>query len=352
MLKLLKYLLMPLLLFAACESVYQPELDEVESVLAVEARLVYGKPPYQIILQKSAGFNSSDNFEPYTNALVQLLDSRENGYLAVQTQPGVYQLTDALDSTEHYRLHIIAGGDTYLSGAETVPPAPEISAIYNEESEKWSQPGGETDVEEFIKTKGQQLFVDIDNENNEKYYRFTARKILQYYFPFDTIMYGMEMVENKYCWKSYYPQDLFNIAGPAEYSSEVDILKHPVEYFRYDAEALLDTTQRSAGWIYIMYQYGISKSAYRFYNDLNTQLGAEGKIFDPMYVQARSNLKCISNAKKVVLGNFEITSFREHRFFVKPDPFHGSHIVRKINVFHNIPESGIVPLYPPWFWER
>lgn len=351
MLKLLKYLLMPLLLFAACESVYQPELDEVESVLAVEARLVYGKPPYQIILQKSAGFNSPDNFEPYTNALVQLLDSRENGYLAVQTQPGVYQLTDALDSTEHYRLHIIAGGDTYLSGAETVPPAPEISAIYNEESEKWSQPGGETDVEEFKKMLGHQVYVDIDNNNSNRYFVFDARKIMQYQFPFDTVIGGVLTRQYKFGWKSIYPDDLFNIAGPNDYASELNIAKHPVEFFPYQSGRTVPG-ETEVGWIYIMHQYSISQSAWKYYNDLNSQLGADGKIFAPMYVQARSNLRCISDPKKVVLGNFEISRHREHRFFIRLEPRTGNHILRKITVFHDIPESGLKSLNPPWFWER
>lgn len=339
-------------LFSACESVYIPDLETVENVLVVDARLFAGNPVNEVILQKSQGFNENEPFEPFTNALVQLIDNQGKGYITTQVEPGVYQVNNPLDPELQYKLHIIAGGETFESGFEQVQEIPEISSIYGEHGENWIQPGGEKDAASFRKTTGQQLFVDIDTDNVPKYYRFSSRKILQYYFPFDTILSGAEMVEYKYGWKSFYPTTIFNLAGPPEYSNEVDIVKHPVEFFRYDADALLDSTQRNAGWIYIMYQYGISESAYRFYKDLNSQLSASGKIFDPMYVQARSNLKCTSNPGKIVLGNFEITRMREHRYFVNPDPYKGNHIIRKINIFYDIPGSGIVPMFKPWFWEN
>jgi hypothetical protein len=351
MLKKLKYLWIPLLLFIGCESVYEPELDEVENVLVVDARLVFGESTHQIILQKSTGFNEADSFEPYTNALVQLLDSKDKGYLTQQIQPGVYELKEPLDSTERYRLHITAGGDRYTSGPEPVPPTPHISAIYSGESEKWTQPGGETDVEDFRKKLGHQVYVDIDNYGTHRYYRFDARKIMQYQFPFDTIIDGVPTPEYKFGWKSIYPDGIFDIAGPNDYASELNITKHPVEFFPYQSGRTV-TGETEVGWIYIMYQYSISQNAWRYYNDLNSQLGADGKIFDPMYVQARSNLQCISDPKKVVLGNFEISRYREHRFFVRLEPRTGNHILRRITVFHNIPESGIKSLVPPWFWEN
>ena len=351
MLKLLKYLWMPLLFFAGCESIYEPELDKVESVLVVDARLDFGESTHQIILQKSAGFNEPDLFEPYDNALVQLIDSRGKGYLTQQIQPGLFELNESLDSTERYRLHITAGGEIFTSGLEPVPPVPEISAFYSGEAEKWTQPGGETDVEEFRKKLGQQVYVDINNYNAPGYYRFDARKIMQYQFPFDTVMDGALTQQYKFGWKSIYPDDIFNIAGPNDYATGFNILKHPVEFFPYQSQQN-NPGETDQGWIYIMYQYSISQSAWKFYNDLNSQLGADGKIFDPMYVQARSNLQCTSDPKKVVLGNFEIFRYREHRFFVKLDPRTGIHTLRRINVFHDIPESGQKSLYPPWFWQN
>lgn len=350
--KSLKYLVMLLVLFAGCESVYEAELDEVESALAVDARLIYGKPPYQIILQKSAGFNEADSFEPFTNALVQLLDSRGEGYLTQQVQPGVYELTGSIDSTERYKLHIIAEGETFSSDYESVPETPDIDNFYSEELERWSQPGGETNVEEFKKTLGHQVYADISNGNKKTYYRFDARKVFQYTFPFDTVINGLPATRMKYGWESFYPDGNFNIAAPPEYATDFKITNHPLEFFQYSNSGILDSISAQRGWIYIIYQHAISQSAWNFYKDLNSQLGADGKIFDPLYVQARSNLKCTSNSKKIILGNFEISRRREHRVYIYLNPHSGNHTLRRINDLYDIPERGVKSLYPPVFWQN
>ncbi len=352
MLKLIKYLLSGFIFFTSCESVYVPDLDVVENVMVVDARLIYGQQENKIILQNSSGFNEKTSFDPITTARVILTDDLGVENTAIQQEPGVYSLYGQLDSMRQYKLLISDGGDTYSSGFEGVPPVPHIDTIYSDHAEQWIQPGGENSTGDFLNFTGQQLFVDIDNEESEIYFRFTARKILQYYFPFDTVLYGQKMVEYKFAWKSFYAQDSYNIAGPPEYSSQVDITKHPVEFFRYNDQALLDTTERALGWIYIMHQYRISGSAYNFYKDLNSQLEASGKIFDPLYVQARNNIECVSNPAKIVLGNFEIASYREHRYYIRLNVYSGKHTIRPIEVFHDIPPAGVIPLTVPWFWEH
>lgn len=341
-----------ILFLVACESVYIPELDEVESVLVVDARLVANSTSNRINLQWSRGFNEEDGVRPVLNARVILTDEYDKAFLTVPDSFGNYYLQDQLDVHRQYRLNIVLGNEIYRSEFEGIPPLPDFDTIYGEDAEQWVKPGGENNTEDFIRYKGQQLYVDLENENEERFYRFYSRKIHQFYFPFDTTMLGMPSTEYKYGWKSYYPQGIYNLAGPAEYTSSKGIVKHPVEFFVYNERSYLDSTQRGMGWIYIMHQYGLSESAYRFYQDLNNQLDAEGKIFDPLYIQARNNLHCITDSQKIVLGNFEIASYREHRFYVKLSSNSDYHILRRIEVFHDIPMKGIQPLSFPWFWEH
>ena len=347
-----KYLVFVFIAFFACETVYVPNLDQVESLLVVDARLFWEKEDNYIILKESNGFNDTELFKPFTSALVQLLDNNGNGYIATQTDPGVYELNSKLDISLSYRLHIIARGETFVSGYEDYLPVPHIDTLYGEHAEHWIQPGGETSVESFIKSEGQRVFIDIDSENQSRFYRFEARKILQYHFPFDTVIGGAPVVAFKFGWKSFYPEGGFNIATSSEYSKDMNISKHPMDFFGYDSKWFLKPGETGDGWIYILYQYSLSEPAYNFYRDLNYQLEAKGKIFDPMYVQARNNLSCSTNPKKIILGNFEIGNFREHRFFVKPDLLTGNHIVRRINRFDEIPESGLNNMYQPWFWQK
>ena len=105
------------------------------------------------------------------------------------------------------------------------------------------------------------------------------------------------------------------------------------------------------GYIFILYQYALSETASRYYNDLNNQLGSEGHIFDPMYVQARNNLECVTTPGKVILGNFEITAMKERRYFVKYLSKDLGFVLKEIPYFYNIPGDGDVRDYPPDFWE-
>ena len=352
MLKTIKYLFVFAVVFAACETVYEPELEEVEDVLTVDARFIQGQPPHVVTLRKSMGFNETGSFATYSDARVTVADNRGNNYESYALGGGEYMFNFSLDTSMQYQLNISAEGDIYTSAFESVPPPPDIDTFFTEQTDVVIQPGGETDVDEFVRMQGHKFYLDIDNGANRQYYRFDARKILQYYFPFDTVIYGLGETVTKYAWKSIYPTGKFNIAAPSEYSSSIDIFKHPTEFFSYRDRMYLRREEYANGWIYIMHQYGISESTYNFYKDLNNQLDADGKIFDPMYVQARNNLKCESDPDKIILGNFEIASYREHRFYIHLEPSTGKHEIRRIETFYDIPISGTKAIYLPWFWEN
>ncbi len=341
-----KYYLLLLLFAFSCESVYVAELDEVGSVLVADARLIYGRQN-QIFLNRSKGFNEDGIFEP-VNAIVQVQDDKGETLNTIQDKPGIYLLNAALDSSRKYRLHIIANDETYVSEFEPVPEEPRIDSAYLEYFEKWAHPGGETDAGSFIKRTGQQFYVDI-HEDQPCYYRFTSRLVLQYTFPFDTVI-GTPVTLLKYCWKSIYPHEMFNLAAPSEYTSRPDIIKYPAEFLGY-YDGYVEQNERGEGWIYMMHQYCISESAYRYYNDLNSQLGPSGKIFDPLYVQARNNLTCTSDPEKLILGNFDISRHREHRYLVKLNRGSGINSIRQIEQYHDISERGIRSMYKPYFWE-
>lgn len=349
--KTIKYLLFVTAIITACESVYVPDLETVEDVLTVDAHFIYGKSLHTVSLKKSMGFNEIGKFEPYRGASITVSDNSGTTYEATEMSSGEYSFYFNIDSTRQYKMTITAGRDIYTSDFESVPPQPDIDTFYTEPSVKIIQPGGETDIDAFIRSEGHQFYIDIDNGDSSRYYRFDARMILQYYFPFDTVIYGLAETVTKHAWKSYYPSGEFDIAGPAEYSLEKNIYKHPTQFFLYKEEAYLMGEERGYGWIYIMYQYGINQSAHTFYKDLNNQLDANGKIFDPLYVQARNNLRCETDPEKVILGYFEMATLKEHRFYVRLDPHQGKHQVRRIETFYDIPERGEKAIYLPWFWE-
>ena len=155
-----------------------------------------------------------------------------------------------------------------------------------------------------------------------------------------------------YIWQTFYPSGSFNIAGPPRYSAEKNIKEHRLEFFNQNYYEIIADTQEFVGWIYIIEQLGISEKAYNYYSDLNSQMEAQGKIFDPIYIQAEGNISCTSDPEKMVLGNFEIESYKQHRYLLKYNTINEKFSIQKLNRYGPIPTKGFIRDIQPDFWEK
>ena len=106
-----------------------------------------------------------------------------------------------------------------------------------------------------------------------------------------------------------------------------------------------------AGWIYIIYQYRINEDTYNYYEKMNQQLDNEGKIFDPIYIQLDGNITCETDPDKKVLGNFEISSYAESRYYLNYNIKDKNFRLKRIPYFYDIPLAGYIIKFPPDFWE-
>ncbi|MEZ5106036.1 MAG: DUF4249 domain-containing protein [Draconibacterium sp.] len=354
--KLITYCLILGGIFAACEDIYTPEIETQKNVIVADARIVVGSIDNYVKIYQSVSFNDdNEDYPGIPDAKVTLLDSDGNRFELQEEETGSFPVDIQFNDKLEYKIKIEYDGDTYESEFESVPKVPAFDTIYGIPGEKVIVPTGSNDVKDFQKKEGIQLYVDMATEKEMPYYRFTERKILQYYFLEEVNYMGEVLQLPVYGWYSYYSKESFNIAAPTEYSSSTEIIKHPVSFL--EKEAKISFEYYFDGWILIFYQYGISESVYNYYNDLNSQLDSEGRLFDPLYVQARNNLKCINNSNKLILGNFEISKMKEYRYFVKYVGENKGYIIKPIPYFYDIPFSGKIhgppPIGadPPDFWE-
>ncbi len=348
---------MVLIIFAivACEEIYRPELDQVDDFLVVEAVLVSNQMQNDIYLYKTIGFNEgTQKYPAATGALVYLIDSNNTQIQCEEIVAGTYRLNYKLNTGSIYHLFIQYDGEDYESGLQMVPEIPSMDSVYWGHATRKITTGVANSTDKIKSEAGFQIYADMKYNGGLSHYRFYARKIIQYIDHYDTIIppdpipFSLPI----YTWRSIYPAGIFNIAGPPEYSTQKDISKHSLEFFESDYNKYIIDTVAFAGWIYIIYQYGINEDTYNFYSDLNSQLNAEGKIFDPVYVQARGNISCSSDSEKIVLGNFEITTRNEERFYLNYYKNRDTLVILKpIPFFYNIPEKGRIKDIMPDFWE-
>lgn len=347
------YILILILTFVACEEIYNPKIDEVDNMLVVEAILRVDQQFNSINLYRSRGFNATDESYPrVSGATVFLIDDEGSTLNFAESTAGIYITNELLNPNRIYTLHINLDGEQYVSEAQEVPITPVIDTVYGERDYRVSVRGAANTADDIVKEYGIQILADINDQETLNHYRFYGRKVIQYMDTYDTVIMGMPETRPIYIWRSIYPSGIFNIAGPPSYSASRDISKHPLEFFEDDYFKYMPDTLSFMGWIYIIDEFGINENSYNYYNDLNQQLGTEGRIFDPVYVQLQGNMYCDSDPSKLVLGNFEITTRSEYRYFLYYTRKREEFWLRKIPYFYDIPERGYIKDDRPDFWEQ
>jgi hypothetical protein len=349
------YIVVLLLACIACEEIYNPDIDSVDNVLVVEAILRADDDSNTIYLYKTLNYNTDEvTYPSVSGATVYLTDDEGTKIDCPESSSGEYVLTGALDDDRSYQLNIELDGEVYISDAQSVPGVPYIDSVYGENAYDVSVDGTANNSSDIVSTYGIQTYADLSYRGDPTYYRFYGRKVIEYTDTYDTIdaVTGMPFSEYIYIWKSYYPDDAFNVAGPAEYSTEKDISKHELEFFEDDYTDYLPDTLTFEGWIYIIEAYGINEDTYNYYQDMISQLEAEGKIFDPIYTQLEGNIKCTSNEDITVLGNFEVHSYNEYRYYLRYSRHHSSFRLEKIEEedFYDIALKGYIKADKPEFW--
>ncbi|WP_319501126.1 DUF4249 domain-containing protein [uncultured Draconibacterium sp.] len=349
--RIITYSFLLCILLAGCEDVYRPDIDVVDNVLVADARIAADQPVNYIHLYESVAYYDNVGTGPaVTNANVRLVDNNGSELELPHYSGGRYRLNKILDPNLQYKLKIEYLGEEYESSFEEVPQKPSIDSVYGFEEVEIRQESGDNDVDNVDRFEGVRLYADITPNNENPYCRFTTRFVLQYNYIVEVPgPFGSTMPETMYGWKSSYPQGTFNIASPPEYSATKEIKKHPLYFLKNRVKYKDDHI--FSGWIVILYQHGITKSAYNYYDDLNKQLDSEGKIFDPLYVQARSNIKCITDSKQKILGNFEISANTETRYFLRYISETSGFILREIEERYDIPLSGEQMSIAPDFWQ-
>ncbi len=350
--KRLIIILLMLSTILACEEIYHPDLEEVDNKLVVEAALNAELQQNTIKLYRSHGFNSENKTYPsVSGAKIYLTDNLHHKIPFIEMSNGTYLLDYKLDKSLSYQLQIELDGKTYESRMQAVPETPKLDSVYAEFTTDIKISGAANDKEDIIKEKGVRAYANINNDGQVSHYRFYARKVLLYVNHYDTLIIDNMETRPIYSWKSLYPTGSFNIAGPPEYSTEKDISKHPLEFFTSDYFRIIPDTVLFSGWIYIVHQYGLNEDTHEYYKDLNNQLDAQGRIFDPVYIQANGNIKCLTDPDEVVLGNFEISSYAESRYYLMYYPSLEKQTIRRIPKNVYIPTQGAIKNVKPEFWD-
>lgn len=351
--KKLIYIALLMVLLTSCEQYYNPDIEEVPTMMVVESHITNDPNQNYVKLTRALNFYSSEQQTKIVGAKVILIEETGTSFTGIESGTGYFTFARIPVPGKKYMLRITHQKDIYESDQVIMPPLPRIDTLYtNHRVEKTYQ------VDAFgglmhIETPGRDICIDAPINASLKYYRFNWRAIIQWIYQ-APIPPGAMPSPPIFGWKSFYDNGIFNITGSKQFSVSDKVKNHPILFLGYDSRAYLDSsTLVPQGWIVIINQYGIPKESYDFHEKLNKQFTADGSLFDPIQTQVYGNIRCRSDSKKIVAGFFDLNSYRQYRYYVYLGTNQNSTInQRRLNRYLEIPDNGSLVGTIPAFWEK
>ena len=313
--KKIVYIAFILMTCFSCEEIYQADLEDAENFIVIEALITNDHDVNFVKVSKTQDFYDDGVLSRVEGVTVKLINDEGQSFWGVESGKGNFVLNHNAVPGEKYKLVVEADGDTYESDIELMPPVPTYDSLYviseTVVEYQYNYLGAPYETERT----GLSAYVDLPVSDSLSQYRFEMTKTMEWKID-------PPMLSNiaTYGWIKNKETGVFNIKAPSRYGNEELMKKHSLLFMRNRVQAFLpeETIDEGAymvGWVIDVDQYGMSEKSYSFYESMNGQLEADGKLFDPVYSQLESNFTCVNNPEKEVIGFFELSSHRYFRFF-------------------------------------
>lgn len=316
-----------LVILAACEDYYEPEIEKFPAALVVEGIITDNVDYVTVKLTRSASYNDPSYYYGERKATVTIESVSGEVFPTIEIDRGVYQTPSKVETRpgEGYFVKIITAAKLeYRSRIEQMPIATPIKEIYLTDStlkdvtyNYWGEPV----VKDYA---GIVVSIKPEDPNNDQLGFLYKWNALVNYTVFSKFL-GNEF--NYFCWKKLssrqiYVYDFVN----DRYLNELpmgDI--HTLSFYALGPSLPLDSSRfepdiQSAygtSFYYQMQQFTISKEGAKFWRSVKKQSEASGKLFDPVEEQIEGNIYCVNDTSKVAFGYFNAASYSQKILSVK-----------------------------------
>ena len=339
-----------LFLFVSCEEIYNPTIETVPGQLIVESHLTNDPAQNFVKLSTTRSFYSNLPAVKVVGAKVTLTQVGGAAQKGIEGDFGFFTFPKTPEPGKKYLLQIQYQNNNYESTQVLMPPLPTIDTLYTPAATNKTYTTSVYGSPTLVEDPGRNISIDAPISPSLEYYRFNYRAVLQWIYNPPATMGPPP--PSWYGWTSVSSKELFNIAGPKDFSVSDKIQNHPVLFLPFNSQQYLDSIQQMPeGWIVIIDEYGITKESYDFHKKLNQQFSAEGSLFDPVNTQVYGNIHCTNDPSKIALGFFDLNSYRQYRYFLNLSVNDKAGIQRRLNRYLAISDKGYLIGYCPAFWE-
>lgn len=345
------YILLMLLLltaFSSCEDYYNPEVEETEPFLVVQGMLTDHEEYVDIILSRSLSFAKASYFESESDARVVIKADNGSVYETYECGGGIYRTAQKIKAEKGvgYNVEIeTADGQTYISGVETLVDTPKVKDISVMETTQ-TMVSVEYDGQQFSTVESGLSFSvapeAVDSEDVGCLYRW--RTLCNYLIVSEYSSGFIVMLNYYYCWKhkaseSFVPYNLINYStkeNPPMFEANFCPYKYfnpaPIDSGRYYQKV---TSVSVSSAYYCAEQYTMPKDRIAFWENVNKQSEASGKLFDPVDAQIEGNITCTSDSTKLAFGYFQVAGYDKKTILV----YITGYMLRSVTEVDEFPET-------------
>ncbi len=362
------------ILMVSCYKPYTTELDNDEKILVVDGLITNKAASYHIKLNYASQFYSSGGTEPISNAIVSVTDNNGSEIYFRETPDGDYVSDASLFTAkpgDSYVLRIETHeGDVYESTPQKMETEFEPDSVF-----------AINDYQEYIsrfnqvlrKLTGARILLNIDGQKAElPGFRIDVELFKLYTYSLFIPPPGIDPpMYIFYCWQLDNTMKEVILASPTGKSSNsienqsiyfVDNLTYTEGIVYWPGSLQADITSAGiptgerkvyniSGRVMYIDLYSLNDDAYMYYQKIEDQITAEGKLFDPISVRMEGNIKCISDPEKAAFGFFEVSALNNTAYKVGlKNPSTDQVPVRQIPFIDpDFPDGCLVNEKPP-FW--
>jgi hypothetical protein len=318
--------------FISCSKVYEPDIESLAPFLVIEGSISTKPGTNYIFLSNSRPYNENSYFSGQRGAEVIVTDDEGSVFEYTERGNGAYSLEMTEGHTAEigrtYTLRVTTSdGSVYESTPQKIvqsAPIKNLLCAADQQSILTENVYGEALEETF---DGINVIVESDGIlPSANYYLYSWKAyeeqhtlLNQGISYFD--IYRHNSLNNKY-------SNIIHTANADQYYNFQ--LRNEVVFFiikgdmtNYvplypDSFILVDNFFE--GLLINLQQKSISADVYTFYHDVENQLSAEGRLFDPISPQLVGNIKCTSDESVKVIGVFYASDITEKTsyFYVNP----------------------------------
>ncbi len=239
-----------ILILSSCDEPIELDLEQTEAVVVIEGLVTNERGNHYVKIGKSSGFDASGGNELISGATVKVRDDNGRSFTYIESSPGYYISEEVFKGEigSVYTLEVLVEDRLYTASEELRYVSSFDSLTYIIDEEERADP---EDPETFYEV----LIYIKEPQETEDYYLFKFYKNGE---------------EENYDGQWIYVYDDVAIA------ENVDALAID-GYF-----ALGDTAKVEV--------YGLSRSAYRFFYDMNENINSDGGMFNGQPANPNTNL--------------------------------------------------------------